>query len=299
MSARDKPVDAGFLVPGGALSGPLFARLMRDEQAGPEPQPGSVVGHFRIEAVIGRGGSSVVYRAQRNDGTFAQTVALKILRPDPRRRESFERERNILGGFHHPGIALILDGGETAAGESWYAMEYVIGRRIDLWCREQKLDWRERLRLVASVCEAVHYAHSHLIVHQDLKPSNILVDESGNPRLLDFGISRSVREPIVGGGDIALTPGVASPEQFAGAPATTATDVFQLGRLLQTLFDAEPVGRFARADARNLEAVIERATAPAMEQRHAGAAELRSDQRRVLEGRPARARAWSLAQRTR
>jgi len=280
------PADISFLTPGGALKSALFARLVRNEADRPALAAGALVGRYRIVDVLGRGGSSIVYRAQRADGTYEQAVALKVVRADPRFRAFLTRERNILGQLGHPGIARILDGGETEGGEGWYAMELVSGERIDAWCEGRHSDWRARVRLMLAVCETVQYAHSHLVVHRDLKPSNILVDESGFPRLLDFGISREVDEAAAQDDEIAFTPGFASPEQLEGAPAHTASDIFQLGRLLALLVAGVPMPRLT---ARNLAAVVERATESRAEERYAAAAAMRTDLVRVLNGYPAAA----------
>jgi len=280
------PADVSFLTPGGALKGVLFARLVQNEADRPALAAGAMVGRYRIVDVLGRGGSSIVYRAQRADGTYEQTVALKVVRADPRFKQFLTRERNILGQLGHPGIARILDGGELETGEGWYAMELVNGQRIDAWCNERRSDWRSRVQLMLGVCETVQYAHSHLVVHRDLKPSNILIDSTGFPRLLDFGISREVDEAAAQDDEIAFTPGFASPEQIEGAPAHTASDIFQLGKLLALLIDGVPMPRLA---ARNLAAVAERATESRAEERYAAAAAMRADLVRVLNGYPAAA----------
>ncbi|HET7845313.1 MAG TPA: serine/threonine-protein kinase, partial [Xanthomonadales bacterium] len=230
--------DVSFLVPGGALTGPLFASLIEGDGEPVLPN-GTPIGQYRIAGVIGRGGSGIVYRAERSDGAFAQSVALKIVKPVPKLREHLRRERAILAQLGHPGIARLFDGGETREGEPWFAMELVSGRRIDHWCRANDAPWRTRLRLLGEVCDAVQYAHARLLVHRDIKPSNILVDEEGFARLLDFGISVALREPRGDESTYGFTPEFASPEQLAGNEVTTASDVYQLGRLVQVLMDPE------------------------------------------------------------
>jgi len=275
------PADISFLIPGGALQGPVFARLLEEREKLATLPPGTVVGNYRIVDVLGRGGASVVYRAERNDGTFAQAVALKVVRPDPRLRDYLKRERNILGQLGHPGIARIFDGGETKDGEPWYAMELINGRRIDLWCAFPRADWRECVRLLIAVCEAVQYAHTHLVVHSDLKPSNIVVSTDGFPRLLDFGISRELREPPFDNG-ITFTPGFASPEQMNGELTTAASDIYQLGRILEVLLDPTGGAQGVHGlDERNLHSVIRRATAQDPQARYTSAAGLRADLVRV------------------
>ena len=197
---------------------------------------GAIIGGFTIDRLIGRGGMGEVYAAHRSDKMFDQQVAIKLLRPEAAAHsELFDRERRLLAGLEHPGIARLIDGGVTPDGRPYMAMEYVTGEPIDAWCRTHDADLATRLRLFCDVCEAVAYAHGHLIVHRDLKPSNILVDGDGRARLLDFGIARLVE--IEGESEalttIALmTPDYAAPEQLGNAAPTVATDVYALGVLL-------------------------------------------------------------------
>ena len=137
----------------------------------------------------------------------------------------FRQERQILAGLEHPNIAALLDGGVTDGGRPYFAMEYVEGRPIDDYCRDRGLGVRERLLLLLTVCGAVQYAHRKLVIHRDLKPRNILVTESGVPKLLDFGIAKLLDEAgrthdtrLTRAGDRALTPEYASPEQVRGEP---------------------------------------------------------------------------------
>jgi len=292
--------DVSFLVPGGALTGPLFASLIEGD-AEPALPNGTPIGHYRIEGVIGRGGSGIVYRAERSDGTFAQSVALKVVKPDPRLRHHLRRERAILAQLGHPGIARLFDGGETREGEPWFAMELVNGRRIDQWCRTTNAPWRTRLRLLGEVCDAVQYAHARLLVHRDIKPSNILVDDEGFARLLDFGISVALREPRGEEPSYAFTPEFASPEQHAGGEVTTASDVYQLGRLVSALMDPERDGRglpdLPALARNNLLGIVKRATAQSPEARYPSAADLKSDLERVPLDEPAVGVQWRRTQR--
>lgn len=292
--------DISFLVPGGALSGPLFASLLESD-AGPALPAGTPIGPYRIERSIGRGGSGTVYRAERSDGAFAQSVALKVVKPDPRLREHLRRERAILAQLGHPGIARLFDGGETAGGEPWFAMELVKGRRVDEWCRRENASWRTRIRLVGEVCDSVQYAHARQLVHRDIKPSNILVDDDGFTRLLDFGISLALREPRRNDGTTAFTPEFASPEQLSGGEITTASDVYQLGRLLEVLLDPERDDRglpdMPRLAKRNLGAIVRRATAREPEARYPSAADLKIDLQRALDNEPALGGHWDATSR--
>jgi len=213
-----------------------------------DPAPGDSqafparIGPYRILAEAGRGGMGTVYLAERDDGDFQKRVALKVIRDDaalPQLVRRFLDERRILASLEHPAIALLLDGGVTPSGAPFYAMEFVDGVRIDQWCDEAGVDLTGRIRLFLQVCEAVAYAHRNLVVHRDLKPANILVTKEGQAKLLDFGIARLLT-PEAGGGTTVLglrvlTPEYASPEQLAGDPVTTTSDVYSLGVLLHEL----------------------------------------------------------------
>ncbi len=225
----DSPLDAG--------SGRLVAALI-DIEPGIE---GSRLGAWRVGHRVGIGGMASVFLAMRDDGAYEQQAAIKMLRygiHEAAERERFIRERQILARLDHPHIARLLDGGFTEAGVPWFALEYVDGLPITEWCDAQKLGLDARLRLFSDVCEAVDFAHRHLVVHRDLKPSNILVREDGTLKLLDFGIAKLIEEE---GADSTrtglrfLTPAYAAPEQQDGGTITTATDVYALGVLLHEI----------------------------------------------------------------
>src|SRR5262249_48821988 len=176
----------------------------------------------------------VVYLAERVSGEVRQRVAVKLLRAaldSSGARQRFLQERQILAHLAHPNIARLIDAGHRADGCPYLAMEYIDGRPVDEYSRN--LPVREKVALIAAVAEAIASAHRNLVVHRDLKPSNILVDRNGNPRVLDFGIAK-----ILDDADATqtierrLTPAYASPEQIAGAPPTTATDIYSLGAVL-------------------------------------------------------------------
>jgi serine/threonine protein kinase len=192
-------------------------------------------GPYRLVRLLGRGGMGAVYLGERTDGEIQQTVAVKLLGADGHRpgwRDRFLRERQLLASLNHPSIVHVIDAGQTGDGRPYLVMEYVEGVSIDL--HAATLNVRERLLLFLRVCEGVSHAHRRLIVHRDLKPSNILVDASGQPKLLDFGIAKLLDDT----GDATrtaehlLTPNYASPEQLRGASQTTATDIYSLGAVL-------------------------------------------------------------------
>lgn len=225
-----------FLEPGGALRGSLFARLMAQW---PDAEPaiiGQRVGSFRIERELGRGGMGIVYLAERVEGGFAQQVALKFVRGKVQTmqiQELFRRERSLLAALDHAHIARLIDGGQSAGGWLWFAMERIEGLRIDRHAHERGLDLQERLGLFAQVCDAVAFAHRRLVIHRDIKPANILVTADGWVKLLDFGIAALADAGAAAAQ--ASTPGWASPEQVRGDQVTTASDVFQLGLVLRSL----------------------------------------------------------------
>ena len=206
---------------------------------------GSCLGPWRLVSVLGRGGMSSVYRAERADGQYRQDVAVKILRSglcDPYAIERFRTERQLLAQLTHPNIAALLDGGFAPDGTPYLVMELVEGSPITEWCAAQRLPLEARLRLFRVVCDAVQHAHGALVVHRDLKPSNIFVSRSGNVKLLDFGIAKLLDPDVRDGGTPAtraemrlITPEYAAPEQRHDRPITTATDVYGLGVVLYEL----------------------------------------------------------------
>src|SRR5580658_731490 len=152
--------------------------------------PTATFGAYRAVELLGRGGTSTVYRAERADGQFEQTVALKIMAAHlggPEFLRRFEIERQLLATLNHNNITGLLDGGVSSAGDPYLVTEYVEGQPLDRYADERKLDVNARLGLFLQVLEAVDYAHRNLIVHRDLKPGNILVNGEGTVKLLDFG----------------------------------------------------------------------------------------------------------------
>lgn len=202
-----------------------------------------MIGPYRIVRELGAGGMGVVYLAVRDDGTFRKNVAVKLLKQKqsgPELVQRFHQERQVLANLDHPNIARLLDGGQTEDGIPYYVMEYVEGLALDRFCDTQKLDLADRIRLFQQVVSAVQYLHQNLIMHRDLKHSNILVTGECTVKLLDFGIAKT-QTPIpdapdlTGPGNRLLTPNYASPEQIAGAPVSRASDIYSLGVILYEL----------------------------------------------------------------
>lgn len=211
---------------------PLIAALPVERSAD------DLVGPYRLIRRIGEGGMSTVWLAERADGSLQRQVALKLPRVslmDPDLGDRLVRERDILAALEHPGIARLYDAGVTGDGQPYLAIEYVDGVALDHYVRTHSLTLRQRIALFEQVARAVAYAHARLIVHRDLKPTNVLVDRSGDVRLLDFGIARLLEAEGVAtsySGVRAFTPRYAAPEQFAGESPTIATDVYSLGVIL-------------------------------------------------------------------
>jgi serine/threonine-protein kinase len=218
--------------------------------------PIATLGVYRLIRELGRGGMGEVYLAERTDGRFEQQVAIKLVKRGMDSTEilrRFARERRILGRLEHPGIARLLDAGEAADGRPYFVMERVDGEPITEYCRTRSLVFEDRLRLLASCCDAVDAAHRRLVIHRDLKPSNILVTSDGQVKLLDFGIATLLADEDeaqrTSQGVSAITPAYAAPEQILGdgaAGSTMATDVFALGVVLyEVLTGARPYERRA------------------------------------------------------
>src|ERR1035441_3588342 len=214
-------------------------------------------GAWQAVKLLGRGGMGTVYLAERADGAFRMSAAVKVVplaiaSSDIEQR--FLRERKFLASFDHPKIAHLLDGGVSESGLPYLVMEFVDGVRLDVYCDNRKLDIPARLRLFREVCDAVDYAHRNLVVHLDLKPSNILVTEEGGIKLLDFGTSKLIEPDGLLTATLMVTPFYASPEQLRNEPVTTACDIYSLGVILFELL----AGRRPSGDA-PVSAVLERA----------------------------------------
>ena len=224
------------------------------------------VGGFQLLRPLGSGGMGEVWLAERSAGAAIQQVALKMLRFDMGSDDSrlrFQLEQKVIASMNHPFIARMIDANH-GPGElelPWIAMEYVDGLNLVEWCQHYKLSVRARIELIIKVLEAVAHAHQHLVVHRDLKSSNVMVTREGVPKLLDFGIAKHM-------GDVKQTAtaqrffsvGSVAPEQYTGARTTVATDVYQVGLLLYELLSGVPAYNLAGlAPAKIQELVLHRA----------------------------------------
>lgn len=279
------------------ISRPLHAALESANQ--PAIAPGDVLDVWRIEREIGQGGMGSVYLAERCDGHFQQTAALKFLRgtPSAEMLDYFTRERQLLATLNHANIARLYDGGATKQGRPYLVMEYVDGQHINAYCEQQRLSVQSVLTLFLQVCDAVACAHRQLIVHCDLKPSNILIDKRGRPTLLDFGIAH-LAENVEGSSATktafitspAFTPRYASPEQRAGGKVSTVSDVYSLGILLRELLALSPDGGTPSLRKRERESIVARATEDNPAHRYASVDAFAADIKRYLDNEPVAAR---------
>ncbi|MGI8745181.1 MAG: protein kinase domain-containing protein [Bryobacteraceae bacterium] len=215
------------------------------------------IGPYVVIKRLGSGGMGTVYLVERNASGIIQRAALKVLSPHgtgPSFLERFHREQCILASLDHPNITRLLDAGVHQDAQPYLVMEYVEGQRLDVWCDDRVLSVDERLRLFLKICEAVDYAHRNLVVHLDLKPSNILVTLEGTPKVLDFGTSKLIELDGQVTATMPVTASYASPEQLRSETITTASDVYSLGVILfELLAGQRPSGEASLA------AMIERA----------------------------------------
>lgn len=308
------------------------------EEADPQPatdhlETVSRIGVWSIGEVLGRGGMGTVYAANRVEGGFEQSGALKLMRQDSAIDIArFEAERQLLAQLDHPGIARLLDGGVSASGQPWMVMERVEGAPVDKWCNERNLSLADRIALTLDMLDAIGAAHRMLVLHRDLKPGNVLVDASGRVRVIDFGIAKRMD-----GGDqtqdiLPLSAPYAAPELLTGAPLGLPVDVYGAAAVLYELATGRPpidlaglpvalgIGRVIdTAPARltslraevpvlaaapqglvaDCDAILAKALRKAAADRYPTLDALADDLRRALDGRPVAARAGDRAYRLR
>jgi tetratricopeptide (TPR) repeat protein len=306
----------------GILEGPVWQQLgMRAGRSLPE-----AIGRYRVLRLVGEGGMGTVYEAEQDHPR--RVVALKVIKPGLTSREllrRFERESQALGRLQHPGIAQIYEAGTADAGfgpQPYFAMEFILGETLKDYAASQSLDTRQRLELVAHICDALQHAHGRGLIHRDLKPANILVDRTGQPKILDFGVARLADEYAHGtlqtdAGQLVGTLAYMSPEQVAADPLEldTRSDVYALGVILyellagrlpyeignrvheavQTIRDEDPtrlssVNRIYRGD---IETIVGKALEKDKARRYTSAAALAEDIRRHLSDQPITARSAS------
>ena len=291
--------------------------------------PGDRLGPWRIVSLLGQGGMGCVHLAHRDDGAYRQSVAIKRIRMETTTRpqtDAFLREREILAKLSHPGICRLIDGGLDTDDRPWLAMELIDGAPIDRWCDRRRRTIPERVTQFLQVCDAVHYAHKHGVLHGDIKPANLLVDDDGFVKLLDFGVA-SLMSDSDGDGTalLGMTEAYAAPERIAQESPGFASDIYSLGAVLcklvfgsppatspipflcnllpETAFDTEALigsatpailqarklttrKSLARLVHSDLDAILRKCMQPAPEHRYATAADLAADLKGWLQARP-------------
>ncbi len=316
----DCPVAATTIAP---LNTPDWQAATPRETLIPTPTLPTSIGRYRIVRLLGEGGMGVVYEAEQEQPR--RIVALKVIKlglttVDPIRR--FEQETRALGRLQHPGIAQIYEAGtaDTCFGpQRFFAMELIRGRSLCEYAAGLNLNLRRRLQLIIKICEAVHHAHQRGVIHRDLKPGNILVDEAGQPKILDFGVARATNSDAHATrqtdlGQLVGTLAYMSPEQVLGDPAAldTRSDVYALGVILyellagrmpyqisrklheavQTIREEDParlssISRHYRGD---VETIVAKALEKDKARRYASATDLAADIQHYLQDEPIVAR---------
>jgi serine/threonine protein kinase len=305
-------------------SGELLARPMAELAAGLlEAAAPPRIGNYRILSTLGSGGMGVVYRAEQEHPR--RIVALKVMLPgwsNPELLDRFERESHVLGRLQHPGIAQVYEAGNTDFGaglQPYFAMEFIEGQSLLEYAEAHRRTTRARLGIMLKICDAVHHAHRRGIIHRDLKPGNILVDNTGQPKILDFGVAcmtdgdaQLTRQTCLG--QLVGTLAYMSPEQVLGDPLEldTRSDVYALGvvlyqllagrlpytlgpslpQVVQTIRETDPVP--LSSISQNYRGDVETIAAKALEKdktrRYSTAADLAADIRRYLDDEPIAAR---------
>ena len=258
-----------------------------------QPPTPERIGAYRITGLIGQGGMGAVFEGERDSGDFSHKVAIKVIRPgvlSDALIARFRRERQILADLGHAHIARLLDGGELDDGSPYIIMEYIDGEPITAWADEQGLGLDDRLWLFADACSAVRHAHQNLIVHRDITPSNVLVTQAGQVKLIDFGIAKpndidaiptqANSNSLV---SLSFTPGFAAPERAQGAGTNTLSDVYSLGKLLEVLTE-----NLQYSD--DISAIISRATMTDPDARYASVDALMDDISNFRSDKPVDAR---------
>ena len=319
-SLVDRPDAAPTVAP---LNAPDWHATMSGGSSAPSRSLPSAIGRYRILRLLGEGGMGVVYEAEQEQPRRA--VALKVIKPgltsvDPERR--FEHEARALGRLQHPGIAQIYEAGTADTGfgpQQYFAMEFIRGHSLCEYAAGMNLHVRQRLQLMIKICDAVHHAHQRGVIHRDLKPGNILVDEAGQPKVLDFGVARATdsdahatRQTDLG--QLVGTLAYMSPEQVLGDPLglDIRSDVYALGVILYELLaermpyqisrklheavqtireeDPAPLSSISRVYRGDVETIVAKALEKDKARRYASAADLAADIQHYLWDEPIVAR---------
>lgn len=253
------------------------------------------IGPYKIVGLIGRGGMGSVYLGDRDSGDFTHQVAIKLIRPGVMSDSLIKRftlERQTLANLIHPNIARLYDGGQYEKDSPYFVMEYIDGLPITQWVSQNTLNEAARINLFLDACRAVNSAHQNLIIHRDITPSNVLVNQSGEVKLIDFGIAKSFTSAEAQLDDhktsethtasLSFTPGFAAPERESGQVATTLVDIYSLGKLLAAMFEGQKMSG-------ELESICACASAGKAEERYPTVNDLMEDLQRYQQNQPVQA----------
>jgi serine/threonine protein kinase len=285
-------------------------------QKGLGPTPGQI-GRYKIERIIGRGAMGVVFQAQ--DEVLRRTIALKTISSSfahtEKARQAFERrfldEARAAAALSHPGIVVVYDfGSDSREKVLFMALEFLRGKTLaDVVAARLPLDWRETLKMVARIADALHHAHERRVIHRDIKPANIMVLGSGEAKIMDFGVAKMDTSELSAAGQVSGTPAYMSPEQAQGQPHDARTDIFSLGSVLYELLtgriafaakdvagvvlrlvheDPTPVTRVVTGIPADVDRIVSRALAKRLDDRYPNARMLAEDVDDVLGDRPPR-----------
>ena len=302
LAASDTPTEQF-----GAAVSRTAERAVTDREALPGLAEGTLLGPWRILGQAGRGGMGVVYKAERGDGAFEMSAAIKLIRSQrDALADRLVQERQLLARLNHPGISRLIDGGLTDSGQAYLVMEWVPGEDLS----EANRTGVDPLQTTCEVADALTHAHQRMVVHGDIKPGNIRIGPRGRARLLDFGVARLLAEERDEGGEslIALTPTFAAPELLQGQAATAQSDIWALGAVLAWLLTGQRPpgdGSIVLPEALNhprsadLMAVIGTACADDPTRRYDSVAAFADDLRRIRSHRPVLARPAGPLQRLR
>jgi tetratricopeptide (TPR) repeat protein len=307
----------------------VAARWLASSSGPGAPSHPVAIGHYRIIRILGEGGMGTVYEAEQEEPR--RIVALKVIKlglSTADRLRRFRHETQALARLQHPGIAQIYESNTAEIGfgrQPYFAMEFISGLPLQRYAEAHRLDTRENLALMSKVCDAVHHAHQRGLIHRDLKPGNILVDETGQPKILDFGVARVIHadaqegdEPMTmqtGLGQLVGTVAYMSPEQVSGDPleVDTRSDVYALGVILYELLSGRlpydvrreqlpealrrirdeepmPLGSIDRKYRGDIETLVRKAMEKDKSRRYASAADLGADIQHYLNDEPITAR---------